>query len=396
MPTMSVTSTPGFFTRQLGSVAQSVVKTSPEPSFVNVGGTGDCGFRSIAACLIDDYLFKKTLDLNILENLLDRYFDYFPIPAPFGRGAKDRLDNMTRSPLAMAECTRRLAYVLRQVAVDELIKHPAKYRGAFASFEDNDPYANTDKETLPAYMREETTWIDESAIAAVSNALQLPIEVQVVTKNKELPLRLQYNVPAKSNGASEITPPVVMQLQNEHYIPRVSQPTRFMNISDQQKNMGPLQPVKAVVQDPPLSEIQAQIAAEDQHLLDDFDHIVNQLTSSVLAGEVTKEELLEIYVKGMAKSDYLQGRVKYVGLEHGNQRFFEAIESAKPGAKVKAVKLGSGSHDEQVVKELVHAIARAISIGQLNRNTVFAKIEHDEQVIEHDEDVKRPTAAPAA
>ncbi|WP_064088252.1 OTU domain-containing protein [Legionella feeleii] len=277
-----------------------------------------------------------------------------------------------RSPLAIAECTRRLAYVLRQIAVDELCAHPEKYRGAFASFEDNDQHANEDREATPERMRQETTWIDESAIAALANALKLPIEVHVVTKNKELPMRLQYN------ASSDATPEVVMQLQNGHYIPRVSQPARFMNISEQQKNMGPLQPVTQSVQDPPLSEILAKIAAEDQRLLEEFENTVNQLTASVIAGEVTKEELLEIYVKGMAKSDYLQGRVKYVGLEHGNQRFFEAIESAKPGAKIKAVRLGSDSHDKQVVNELVHAIARAISIGQLDPGVVFAKIEHDE------------------
>lgn len=373
MPTLSVTSTPGFFTRQLGSVAKPIVQTSSEPAFVNVGGTGDCGFRSIAACLIDDYLFKRNVDnQQILERLLARYFEYFPHPQPFGRTARDRLESMTRSPLAIAECTRRLAYVLRQIAVDELCAHPEKYRGAFASFEDNDQHANEDREATPERMRQETTWIDESAIAALANALKLPIEVHVVTKNKELPMRLQYN------ASSDNTAEVVMQLQNGHYIPRVSQPARFMNISEQQKNMGPLQPVTQTVQDPPLSEILAKIAAEDQRLLEEFENTVNQLTASVIAGEVTKEELLEIYVKGMAKSDYLQGRVKYVGLEHGNQRFFEAIESAKPGAKIKAVRLGSDSHDKQVVNELVHAIARAISIGQLDAGVVFAKIEHDE------------------
>ncbi|WP_019215572.1 OTU domain-containing protein [Legionella tunisiensis] len=384
MPILSVTSTPGFFTRQLGSVAKPIVKPSPEPSFVNVGGTGDCGFRSVAACLIDDYLFKRNLaNQQLLEKILARYFDYFPHPQPFGRTARDRLESMTRSPLAMAECTRRFAYVLRQIAVDELCTYPEKYRGAFASFEDNDQHAKEDKETTPQQMRQETTWIDESAIAALSNALgELPIEVQVVTKNRALPMRLQYNVP------SDTTPAVVMQLQKGHYIPRVSQPARFMNISEQQSNMGPLQPVTRDIQDPPQSEILAKIAAEDQRLRDEFDQTLNQLTASVVAGEVTKEELLEIYIKGMAKSDYLQGRIKYVGLEHGNQRFFEAIESAKPGAKIKAVKLDSGSHDEQVITELVHAIARAISIGQLNPNMVFAKIEHDEDI--------RPTAAPAA
>jgi hypothetical protein len=370
---MPVISAPGFFTRQLGVVKPSV-KPSSESSFENVGGTGDCGFRAVAVCLMDDYLFKKNLaNQQILTHLLARYFEYFPHPQPFGRSTKERLESMVRSPLAMAECTRRLAYVLRQIAVDELCAHPEKYRGAFVSFEGNDRNQGVDKETAPECMRQETTWIDESAIAALSNALgQLPIEVQVAANNKELPMRLQYNV------SSNEPPAVVMQLQNGHYMPRVSQPSRFMNISEQQRNMGPLQPQLRVVTDLPLSAILVKIAAEDQRLLEKFTHTVNQLTSSVLAGEVTKEELLEIYVKSMAKSDYLQGRVKYVGLEHGNQHFFEAIESAKPGAKIKAVKLASDSYDKQVITELVHAVARAISIGQLDPAMVFAKIEHSE------------------
>lgn len=368
---MPFTPVSGFFTRQQSVAVKPQMAVSTKLSFVNVGGTGDCGFRSVAACLIDDFLFnRRALNQKLFTELLARYFDYFPQAQPFGRTALERMENMVRSPLAMAECTRRLAYVLRQIAVDELCENPENYRSAFITNN------RLDEEITFEQRRKESTPIDESLIAALSNRLELPIEVQVVTATKELPLRLQYNV---SPGEK---PPVVMQLQHGHYISGVSQPARFKSIREQQVNMLPLQPVTSVLtQDPPLSEVLARIKAEDGRLLAKFNHTTHQLVAMVNAGEVSKDDLIAIYVKGLAKRDDSQGRVKYVGVEHGNQRFFEVISNTKPELGTKAVHLSCDSYNEQIINELIDAIARAISVGQLDPAIVFAQIEHDEEAM---------------
>lgn len=358
----------GFFSTnkiKLGSIAQV---SKPARKSIDVGGTGDCGFRSLAAGIVDNILSNKSrANQELISVLFERHFKYFPQPQPVGRllTPAERLEQIVRNPFDMAKFIVALAYTLRQIAVDEMVAHPEHYRGAFADI---------NEQTAPAQMRLESTWIDESAIAAVSVALNLPIEVQVVAKNKELPMRLHYD----NNSTIDKPAPsaVVMQLQHGHYLPQVNHPERFATVKTLQATA--VKPMIASDKtDPELSEILAKIDAEDKRLLAKFEEISHRLTAMVAANEVSKEDLLAIYVKGMKKSDYLQGRVKHVGIEHGNQRFFEALENSRQG--VKLITLPKENHDEQITKELVHAIARAISIGQLDSAAVFAQIDHDEE-----------------
>ena len=53
--------------------------------------------------------------------------------------------------------------------------------------------------------------------------------------------------------------------------------------------------------------------------------------------------------------------------------FFEAILSAQ-GCKVNDI-LSTDRHDVQLTKELVHVLARAISLGPMSEDTLFAQIE---------------------
>ena len=347
----------GFF----GQVIAQNISSQAKKALVDVGGQGDCGFRAVAAGIVDNFLINPRLKGDLLGNLLPRHYNYFPQHRHNVSGLITPAERMEQliTQVRMPELIQTLAYTLRQIAVDELCAKPAHYRGAFA---------NQHEQTAPEIMRKPSTWIDETAIAALSNALDLPIEVNMVSHGKELPVRLQYNISSKNQG-------VVMQLQDVHYMPRVTHSERFTTVKSQQASR-----IKAAEDvastDPSLTEILTKIAEENKHLVHEFENTRNRLSAMVAAGELNKQDLLAIYIKGMATSDYLPGRVKYIGIEHGNQDFFAAIMKAQQG--VAAVELSTASYDEQVINELVHGIARAVSIGHMNAADVFAEIDNKE------------------
>ncbi|ETO94472.1 hypothetical protein [Legionella oakridgensis] len=332
-------------------------------AFVNMGGTGDCGFRSVAAGFIDNFLSGQRIKANVIAKVLKQHVAYFPehgsnmiLATP-----TEELRELTRR-VSMAELIQKLSYTLRQMAVNELCVNPARYRGAFVGSHEN---------TSPDSMRKPSTWMDESAIAALANALDFPIEVRVVEKGKELPMRLQYNAGAANPG-------IVMQLQNDHYIPRVVHQEEFAAV---RHKPAPVVRTNAVQHDPNLSEILAVIATEDKRLQEEFESLRHRLTAMVAAGELSKADLLKLYVKGMATSDYLQGRVQYVGTEHGTQHFFEAITQAQK--EPEALVLTKEQYDEHIIAELIHALARAISIGDMPAERVFAQIDEVDEVRHH-------------
>ena len=329
--------------------------------FVDVGGNGDCGFRAVAAGIIDNFLMHpRMMNAEFLKKLLDLHFKLFPEQQTTMPGLVTYAERMQQliKQTRMGVLIQTLSYSLRQVAVHEMCTHPELYRGAFVQ---------QNEQTTPEEMRKPTTWIDESSIAALAKALDMPIEVHVVEQVKTLAMRLIYNETAK--GA----PPIVIQLQSGHYVPHVTMSERFTNMQSQPVRA--LQPViDDTINDRSLSEIHAIIALEDERLLRAFENMCAKLSTMVAAGEIRKEHLLDVYVKGIANSDYLDGRGACVSKEQGNQHFFQTIARAKTGLS-NAIN-PADDHDKAITKELVHALARAVSIGQMSEDHVFGHIEH--------------------
>lgn len=356
-----------FFGSPIKPVAQTVATAKVA---VNVGGDGDCGFRALAAGIIDNMLLDQQMRKVLLRPrknqkaisvLCEQYFKYFPeqnTPRALAT-PEERFMQLIRTK-GMAEVVRKLAFVIRQVAVSEMVTYPEKYRGAYVS----DSLTESYKGTSPAAMREPHTYIDETAIAAAAEALDLNVKVRVVAPGKELPLTLNYG--AKEAKAQQ----VAIQLQNEHYIPEVVHVERFQNIA----NIPATAPLNAVMQehhDPEQSVIMERIKQDDARIIAEYDKQEARLQIMLSLEEITMQELLDIYVKGLGTSDYLQGRIAHVGQENGNQVFFEAITRAQKGDK--AISLTNETHKEQVQQALIHAIARAISIGQMPETVLDRK-----------------------
>ncbi|KTC64748.1 Predicted cysteine protease (OTU family) (plasmid) [Legionella adelaidensis] len=363
MPTQ-FTTMQSFFKHPVTGV-KSVKEPAKVGAFVNVGGRGDCGFRSVAAGFLDNILARNRVRNDVITKVLNRHFQYFPHHRPQRGTLKGELHTPAEimqqviNKVTLSELVQTLGYTLRQLAVDEFVVHPNKYRGAFV---------NDTEATHPAQMRQIHTYIDETAIAALAEVLNTPIEVKVVEAEKELPLKLKYNAEGEN-------PAIVVQLQNHHYVPKVVDVKRFTTVGLQASRA--ISPVNLANEEPSMEEILKLIASEDKRIHAEFQAHKNRLTTMVSAGELSKKDLLNLYVDGMRNSDYLRGRTKYVGLEHGNQQFFNTLLTAQSEGVVAAK---AGSYDRQVVDALIHGIARAISIGQMNTNDVFAQFDQEEAV----------------
>lgn len=353
-----------FFERRATATPHLSTQNSDVASFVDVGGKGDCGFRASAVGIIEKSLLEKRNNPE-LGNLLKRHFELFPDQNPKLRLSTpvEVLNHLQNHP-GMAAFVRTFAYTLRQIAVDEIVAHPHIYRGAFYG------YGNEARPVSPAAMRQEFTMIDETAIAALAKATNIPIEVRVVEPNKRIPLRLVY-------GDARNTKPVVIQLENEHYTPRVLNTSRYQHVKALADRI-PMTPQRMKIEDRELSEILVRIKAEDERLLAEFESSKAPLQAAVTAGEITREELIDIYISGIKTSDYLQNYTGYHYTAHGSEQFFNAIRD-KDRSRTDVMQKEFKNHEQQITDDLVHAIARAISIGQIDSNAVFERLEQKQE-----------------
>ncbi|VEH13882.1 OTU domain-containing protein [Legionella jordanis] len=352
------TATTGFF--RVPREFPSSPKKEAEAAFVDVGGNGDCGPRAIAAAFISKALAENKNSPE-LQALLQRHFMYYPQHKATIRLATpmDSLRFIIRH-FSMGELVDKLADTIRQVAVAEMNAHPERYRGAFIDDEG--------MPVSPAAMRLSTTWIDETFIAAAAEAIKNPITVQVVAKERELPLSLPY----QATGSQ--AKPLVIQLQNKHYIPRVQEPARFQHI----RASYPAERRHVEENDPSMDEILQRIAEDERRILTEFESTKRRLMAAVDAGEIDKKQLLDIYISGLTQSDYFRG---YVGVEHGTEDFFRSLKQKAHQGEI--IRMPTGNQEKEVTTQLVHAIARAISIGQLQPAVVFDKIEQVQNRAQH-------------
>ena len=325
-------------------------------AFVDVGGTGDCGFRAIAAGLLELYSTPTLIKGRdaLLKPLLNRHDALFPKHANETQilTAIQRLQQLKKR-VSYPQLVIEIAFTLRQIAVDELCANPERYPGAFVGEHEG---------TSPVLMRKMETWIDESSIAALSNALHLPITIQVVDGSKSLAQELQYNVDQSSHS-------IRIKLEKGHYVPYLREnalqkgpalPPAIISLKDEQAF------------DRSLPDILMMIKKDHLLIQEKFESIREaleaQLRLSSEQGGLNKNDLLNIYIEGMRTSDYLQGRVRYAGIESGNQHFFNAIKEHKNTTEYPKT---TSQHDDYLVHELVHAISRALAIGHISPDAIY-------------------------
>ncbi|KTC76991.1 OTU domain-containing protein [Legionella brunensis] len=334
----------------------STVKPAIGPDFVDVGERDNC-FKAMAVGIINKVLSEKK-NTPELSRLLKRHFEYFPEQKPALRLATP-VENVFALKGNMAEFIQTLAYTLRQIAVDEMVSNPEYYHDVF--------YNKEGMPISPAEMRLGTTWIDEkNAIAATAMATGFPFKIYTVATDKELHMLSHY-------GKAGETKPVAMQLHNDsktdHYLPQVNEPRYFRGVKSTTMR-GAIEPQEvARKEDPDLQDILTRIEDEESRLLGDYRDAQGRLMAAVDAGEVSQEQLIDIYIAGINKDN----PQRYVGVEHGSEHFFRTIKDKRLDMPVTRPKFEK--HDEQFTKQLVNAIARAVGIKHQDPVKVFDKVE---------------------
>lgn len=359
-----------FFAKVPGKSQNIAASLSTEqPVFIDIANGEDSCFPSFSAGIIDNVVTRPKTNQALAATVLSRFTDYFVLPQMSGHilTQTQRFEKMLAKPQIIAQFIHDLSYTLKQIAVDELCKNPEKYDGFFNS-----------REGLQSLslMREPgatvSTHASEYAIAALADALKIPVIVYVTETGKELPLQHNWgpDLPRASFDS------IILLQQSNQYLVHVKKMDRFRAASHQAFHFSmPLDRKPSV--DIDMNVILQRVKAENRHLLAAFEQNVHRLTAMVDAGELGKQELLDLYVKEMGIKDenHSQHQVKKAGIAHGSQKFFDDLFD-KNRLKRNARSFSAGeSHDQRVIRELVCAFARDISLGRLDENTVFAHLE---------------------
>jgi len=345
-------------------------KAAHARQIIDVGGNGDCAFRSVAAGILD-HLHSSRFSGNSALNkvigkitkLLFQYYPQYKSTQPYATHV-DRFQTLMRQVLA-PELVGLLAYVLRQIAVGNMAQHPEIYKGAFVEKHEG---------TSVEQMRKAGTWVDECAIAALADALDISIQVSVSREHRELPLTLNYNKSEKNS----LKPFVEIELKDHHYRPRVKNVRYFKSLS--QRKAREIEAKNIEHNDPELADILKKIASDNQRMAESFRQTKKALDYAYETGDIGVDELLELYVSAIGSSDYLQGRIKYIGLNLGNQSFFDNLINKHLSEKDETEK-SKLTYKDELPRELIHALARAVSIEQIQEDKLFASIEEHKNVL---------------
>ncbi|AWN72819.1 hypothetical protein LEAN103870_09195 [Legionella anisa] len=171
----------GFFSNRV------YVQHEPGPradfSFINVGNEQ---FHAVAVALIDSLQSSNQRGNDAtLKKILERFYQHFPkyisnqpyLTLPERMGIL--LNNSRKSELV--EC---MAYVLRQLAVDELYTHPLKYIEVFDGLS---------AETPKSYLRDPEVKLPPSALNALAQTLGITVTLSFKELGKELRKREIYD-----------------------------------------------------------------------------------------------------------------------------------------------------------------------------------------------------------
>ncbi|CDZ76043.1 hypothetical protein BN59_00307 [Legionella massiliensis] len=330
------------------------VNTTSKLTYVDVGGDADSDFRSVAAAMIDNILLVRSrANQDLAKKLLEihaTHFEQTQIPVRLMTHA-EILAKLLEAPQSRAKFLNELAYALRQETVSEMVNNPVRYRPAFVA----------NKNLSPEEMRQQSTKLHPCAMAALSTAMQVPVELHEVEPNKEGQKLTVYNAGLQLHSAS----PIALLRHGDDNFALLNRPEYFSMMNRQK--IEPIHPKAVSFKDPLLEEIHVKIAAEDQYLVQEYEHTVKRLNKWLQVGELSKESLLNGYIKNLGSEH--QEQTKYVGIEHGSQHLFEELLTARK--MLLPMQSAGANHEEQVTSELVRAVARKVSTGQMDISLVY-------------------------
>lgn len=313
-------------------------KTGAEKTVIDVGGEP---FHALAVAFIDNLKNGVSLPEASLKELLSQFFAYFPdykinqvYLTPLERM---RLLINTPRKSEFVEC---LAYVLRQITIDEILKNPLAYKESLQDL-NNESSANL--------LRAMDTPLPPSALTALAAALKIKLVLSFKELNKELRHRDTYTFAEPESPFK-----MEIQVQDKRYFPRVKNKDEFTYVG-QLAIAGP-QPL-ALGEDENIAKQLKEIAADNDDIWHNYVHNMSILNGLIFDGELTKTKLIDLFIKFLPPS---------------NSELFARLE-AKYG-KTKIVDLPGKREDEETTM-LAEALAKGLSTGHINTDEFFESLD---------------------
>ena len=319
----------------------------PEYTFIPVGGEQ---FHALSVALIDGFKSFPHANEAFLKKVLERFFAYYPkfIPTQQYLTPADRMGLLVNSS-RKSEIVECMAYVLRQLVVDEIYANPLNYRQAFDGLSSQTP---------KDYLRQMNTVLPANCLSALAKALGIKLSLSFTEHGKELRDRKIYNYSLANSPEFKM----VIQIQDADYFPGVKNKADFAYVG--QLAVSPLKPSDAVShQTGTVAEILELIATDNKRLLVSYDQRRKTLMSMVAAGELTKEPLIILYIEFLPKN--------HASL-NSTSHFFSGLEHVKRKPVV-ADPVGSGS---QLIELLAKTLAGWMSVGEANAEKLFERIDN--------------------
>ena len=325
-------------------------KTGAEKTVIDVGGEP---FHALAVAFIDSLKNGASLPDASLKEVLSQFFVYFPdykinqVYITLTERMRILMNNPRKTEIV--DC---LAYVLRQIAVDELLKNPLAYKEVFQDLND-----------LPqAYLRKADTALPPSALASLVVALKIKLVLSFKEPQKELRRREVYT---STDDASSFA--MELQVQGSRYFPKVKNKDDFAHVG--QLAIAAPKPISPLGNETIAQQLE-EIAADNHKIWQDYEHNLGILNGLLFDQELTKAKLVSLYTRFLP--------------QRSERQLFASLESSYGKTKIVGA---PGNREEEDMTMLATVLARALSTGQINTEDFFEFLEQPQQ---------RHTAAPAA
>jgi hypothetical protein len=245
-------------------------------------------FHALATAFIDGMASGQKISEATLKTILDRWSSYFPnfkLNQSY-LNAQERMALLLNSA-RKSDLVVGLAYIFRQLAVDEVYRKPLAYQGVFNGL---------DSETPKAYLRCADTVLPKEIIPALAQVLQIKINLSFKEPGKELGSRQIFG--------DDKSFMVDLQVQGGYYFPRVRNKSDFKYTGQvATPSMRPVEPVSTGT----LEDIIGLIARDRSVKMNSYEQYHKILAAMVLDGDLTKVILIDLYSKFLPCRSSLDG-----------------------------------------------------------------------------------------
>lgn len=317
-------------------------------NFISVGGEP---FHALAVALIDGLMHTTQFDEISLKKIVDRYLVHFPhaLTNQTNLNPSERMMMMINST-RMSEMVNTLAYVLRQLTIDEIYSNPSSYLEAFDGCLCPD--------TSNAYLRQMDTPLPASSLSALTASLNINLSLYFTQHGKELRSRELFD----NNGLKGPKLSLTLQVQEDQFFPKVMNKAAFTYVGHLNHVIRPVERQKdneGTIKDKLDTIINAK-----KHLIMSYQQTMKSLMNVIEDRQLSKKHLIDFFIDFLptANTPQLTQAERYLSK-------FEKMNG-------KPVSMGAScGAEQQEIKMLVNTMSAWISTNQIESDKFFEHID---------------------